>query len=407
MISGIPTKISDLSIGKEQNGGKSGFPSFKKNQIVCAKVIRVLSPSKAELMIAGKKVLADTSIVLTGNQTVKLQFTENGNFKLIKPAFTPQSINALAGIGSSLMDILSNNMDGLVKIMVPVLLDSDDIALYGHPDQQEISTDCDNLLASGNLSKSSKLVRLRDMVLSFSLKSGKPDNKFLPRLLEKSGLLFEKKMSDILKREVSDIGNNKFKKIRNIDINNIVKSREFEKIADSDLKAYILKLMAEPELGTSNLIHNFKEICQTIEKFQIINSHAAESGRYLIPFPVFFNGSFNFGQIFLNLGDKNYKAKKKQRVIKVSLLLTMSELGAVRTDVVLLRKEISGNIQVEDSATCSFVKTMLPDLKFSLNRHGFNVLNMDCKTAAPGKLDAKVFLYNILHNKDKGLNVII
>ncbi len=407
MIHATPIRISDLSIGKDAFG-KSGISFSAKNRIIDAKVVRLIPPSKAELIISGKKIIAETSVELTKGETIQLELIENGNFKFVKPPIQYDDLyvqsNNFARTACSLMDLLSNDMHGLIKIIQPFLLNSDNLA-SSCADQN-----CSGSDSLTDLIPLDKFSQIRDILLSFSLKSDEPDNDFLPRLIERSGLTFEKKLFDSLKKDPSYIEQSEDRKMQKFSINNnVAMGSEIKKLSEQDLKACIIKFMADPQSKTNNTTHYLKEFSQAIEKFQIVNAHSSESGSYLIPFPVFFNGTLTLGQIFLNLGDRiKQSEKKKQRMVKVSILLTMSSLGPVRTDMVLLRKDLSGRIQVKNRDVCLFVQKMLPKLKFRLKGHGFNVLALDCEVTSEERFDSKAFLYNLVHKKeDIGFNIVI
>lgn len=70
---------------------KSLLPLLEKNQIVDAKVLKLISPSKAELLILGKKVVADTSessnlakANLAKGDTIQLKVTDQGHLNILK-----------------------------------------------------------------------------------------------------------------------------------------------------------------------------------------------------------------------------------------------------------------------------------------------------------------------------------
>ncbi len=356
MIHGISAKSTDLSIGKD-NRDQSGLPLTEKIRTDDVKAVKTISSSTAGKITAG------------------------------------EDVNQLSETTVSIVKLLLKDGADLMKILAPFFSEPLDML----PLEKSVST----------LYSKENILNLRDLIFSFSLKSDTPDYRFLPRLIEKSGLLFEKKISDLLHREISDTGKTDFKEISSLFKRDITDT-EFKKIADQDLKANIIKLMAGPKLESDIFSHSIKNFSKIIEKFQILNSHSSESGRYLIPFPVFFNGSLNFGQLFFDLGDtKKGKKRNKQRIIKVSLLLTMSELGPLRVDMALLKKEISGMIQVANEETVTFVKKMIPELKAGLSKHDFHVLSMKCEVAAPEKSDYTAFFNDILYDEDKGLNIVI
>jgi len=71
MISGIHISSSQMVINKE-SGEKGSFPNVTKNQIITAKVIQLLSHGKAQLLINGQTVIAQTALKLTPGEEVQL-----------------------------------------------------------------------------------------------------------------------------------------------------------------------------------------------------------------------------------------------------------------------------------------------------------------------------------------------
>ncbi len=356
MIHGVSAKSTDLNIVKD-HPDQSGPQLTEKNLTDDVKAVKTISSSATGKVTAGEN--ADKLSETTG----------------------------------SIVDLLLKDGADLIKMFPPFFSEPLDI----FPIEKSGKT----------LYSKENILNLRDLIFSFSLKSENPDHKFLPRLMEKSGLLFEKKVSDLLRRAIFDAGKTDFTKMSTLFKKDITDT-EFKKIADHDLKATVIKFMADSKLESDIFLHPVKNLSNIIEKFQILNFHSSESGRYLIPFPVFFNGSLNFGQLFFDLGNtKKQEKQNKQRIIKVSLLLTMSELGPLRVDMALLRKEITGMIQVTNEETLAFVRKMIPEFKASLKKHDFNVLSMKCEIAVPEKTDYTVFLNDILKDEDKGLNIVI
>lgn len=152
-----------------------------------------------------------------------------------------------------------------------------------------------------------------------------------------------------------------------------------------------------------------KEFVSTIESFQTLNTQTSESGRYLIPFPIFSASTFSFGQLFFELGkgkDDSREAPAK-RLIKVSLLLTMTRLGDLRVDFSMLKSDISGRFLVADSDTAGFIRPLLPELVQRLNQQRFNVLHLDCQTAAPAVFSHTAFVETLTAGNSQGLNVVI
>ena len=61
---------------------------------------------------------------------------------------------------------------------------------------------------------------------------------------------------------------------------------------------------ADAVKGESGNTEPFKGFLQTLEKVQLLNSHLSDSGKYLVPLPIFSGGQFSFGQLYFDMGGK-------------------------------------------------------------------------------------------------------
>ena len=123
MIQGVHIFSPDL-LKQQQSRGKAGVPLFVKNQVVDAIVLKVLSPTRAELMVAGKRVMAETSLLLVQGETLQLKVTRAGGFEILKPmetVFKPSQVPGpvLAALGSLTGQ---SPFAGIAKLVLPLLL---------------------------------------------------------------------------------------------------------------------------------------------------------------------------------------------------------------------------------------------------------------------------------------------
>ncbi|MCD4744273.1 MAG: hypothetical protein K8R67_17560 [Desulfobacteraceae bacterium] len=355
MIAGIHISPSDLIIRKEAVKN-SVLASLKENQKIDAKVLKVFSDNKAEVLIAGKKVIVKSPFLLTQGAKLELNILkteENLTFKII-----PSNENKFSEKISALIRLVSksNPFLSLTKI--------------------------DN-------------TELLEMLKSISLKSDRADKDFLPRLFNKSGILFEQKMSTLLKQ-----GNNQFLQ------------QEVLNIFKNDIKGYVLNQLQTQDHNAGNL-KMLSEYSSNIENLQVLNAQSSDTGKYLIPFPVFTNDSFSFGQLLIDLGNpkENKKNGNKDRIINVSFLLNMSKLGGLRADFSIYKKSISGVFNLSSIEVCDFVKTKLPQLKENLTQREYLVRNIECKVASKEEISptslVESFAKDVTKDKDRILNIII
>ena len=79
-ISRILFSSPDFIIDKN----KAGLSGLKPNQIIDAKVTKILSDGKAQLLIKGESVTAKTHVVLKENEVVKLKVVSDGDTKVLR-----------------------------------------------------------------------------------------------------------------------------------------------------------------------------------------------------------------------------------------------------------------------------------------------------------------------------------
>jgi len=80
LISRILFSSPDFIIDKN----KAGLSGLKPNQIVDAKVTKILSDGKAQLIIKGESVTAKTHVLLKENEVVKLKVISDGDTKVLR-----------------------------------------------------------------------------------------------------------------------------------------------------------------------------------------------------------------------------------------------------------------------------------------------------------------------------------
>ena len=356
MIAGIHISPSDLIIRKEAVKN-AVFASLKENQKIDAKVLRVFSENKAEVLIAGQKVIIKSPFLLTQGAKLALNIlkeSENQTFKIIPP-----NDNKFSEKISALIRLISKS----------------------NPFMSLTKTENTELLG---------------MLKSISLKSDKADKDFLPRLFNKSGILFEQKVSTLLKQS-----------------NNQSLRQEILNLFKNDIKGYVLNQLQTQDHHNAGNLKILSEYTSNIENLQILNAQSSDTGKYLIPFPVFANDSFSFGQLLIDLGDPEKKGKKgdKDRIINVSFLLNMSKLGGLRADFSIYKKSISGVFNLSSVEVCDFVKTKLSQLKENLTQREYLVRNIECKVASKEEISptslVESFAKNATKNEDRILNIII
>jgi len=179
-----------------------------------------------------------------------------------------------------------------------------------------------------------------------------------------------------------------------------------------DVKGNILQALLSSDSQNSQTTASMKSaisFMETMENFQMLNHQSSDSGRFLLPFPIFSDTAFSFGQLLIDTGDKsNTQNKDGEKLIKLSFLLSMSRLGTLRADFSILKKEITGGFLLQDDETCEYVKSMIPELKQKLESIEYHAFNIECKTAKKEEIQPGTFIEALLNaGEDRVLNVVV
>ena len=351
MISGIHISPSDIILKKEI-AKNAVFSSLKTNQKVEAEVLKVFSGKKALILIAGKKVMIATPFPLTEGEKLLVNLLETETNRNLK-----------------LWSLNDNKISEKLISLIKLVSQSNPFESLSKIEDKELS----------------------GMLKSISLNSARADIDFVPRLLEKSGLLFEKKLSVLLTQD-KDAG---------------LKPEVLQIIKD-DIKGYVLDHIQSPKNQDMESLKAFNKFSSGIESFQAFNTQSADVGKYLIPFPVFVNDSFSFGQLLIDLGNKEKdNNKKKDRIVNVSFLLNMSRLGPLRADFSVYKKAISGVFNLSNKEIYEFVKTMVPELKQRFLKREYIVHNIECKLASKEMVSPDSIFESFIKDENRVLNIII
>ncbi|MCP3898696.1 MAG: hypothetical protein GY707_03065 [Desulfobacteraceae bacterium] len=352
MITGIHISPSDLIIRKEA-AKNAVFSSLKANQKTDVIVLKVFSENKAQVLLAGKKVIIKSPFLLKEGEKLQLNLLkmgENQNSKILSP-----DINKFSEKFVSLIKLVSKS----------------------------------NPFASLSKTDSTEII---EMLKSISLKSEKADKNFLPSLLNKSGITFEQKISTIFKQE-----------------NTLLLKHELLNILKGDIKGTVLSQLKSSDHQNIGNLKPLFEYLSSIENYQVLNTQSSDTGKYLIPFPVFSNETFNFGQLFIDLGnsEEKQKTKGKDRIINISFLLNMSNLGGLRADFSIYKKAISGVFNLSSVEVCDLFEKTIPKLKENLLKIEYQARNIECKVVAKKDVSPASFVESFIRGEDRLLNIII
>lgn len=348
MIQGVHVSSSEMRIQTKPGQPGPSMPALKNNQVVKATVLQVSPPDQAELMVNGRKMDVTTQVRLNPGEEIQLRVSVQKDAFLLKLLGEPPSSESLKNLS-----FLKSALSG--------------------------STALQDLFQPGD----TETTRILDTI---ALKSGTRDDNFLPRLLEKSGVMLENKLGAVIREKGPD-------GLRQL----------WDRLLEQDFKGLALKQLAAGGSETAKPAG----IAQTIETLQLLNHLGTDSGRLLLPFPILADAGFNLGQLLIDTGGGT-DAREGDRVISVSLLLDMSHLGPVRADFSVLNRAITGRFLVGSEEVRSFLAANLPELEKRLEALSFQVHRIDCQVVDPAATSPNVLMESLFKNQDDGvLNIVI
>lgn len=358
MISGIQLSSSRMVIPKEDTGSRKNLPELKLNQIIKAKVLQPMPGGRTLLSFQNQTITTQTSLLLKPGEEIMLKVASLQDeivFKLVGP------VKQLSG----------SQMSSLASLFMK-------------------NTPVRDIMES-------RIPAVKTLLNEVALKSGKSDTDFLPRLMEKSGVLLERKIADIVTQSRSGQ-----------DIPALIKS-----MFQQDIKGNLLKtLMAEGALERSQASGVFKteaSFLDTLNSLQLLNHQSSESGRFLLPFPVLSEAGFHFGQLLIDVGKKEKNRQDdSDRTVRISFILDMSRLGPLKADFSIFKKDITGKFLFLDNDTSRYVDSLMPQLKERLKAVEYNLVKVECQTVEKAQTDPAFFLKDlVLESDDRVLNIVI
>lgn len=231
-----------------------------------------------------------------------------------------------------------------------------------------------------------RLEKLMQVMERISLKSEDPKIDFLENLIKGSGLAWEKKLGDSL--------------IEQVGFQNQAKPEE-------DIKALILDLLSDAPSLSPEVGKTLESALSSIENLQMMNRiSTSENGVFFLPFPILFDGSFSFGQVFFDLPDEK-QAEEREKPFRVSVVLNMTELGKLKADISFLKKKISGTIVVSSEEVRGLFLDNISALEDSLIARGFEAADFTVRTPRiSGEIDSSAVFSAMVEKKD-GFNILV
>jgi hypothetical protein len=341
--------------------------ALRLNADLTATVIQTLSARQVQLAIAGQRVVADTFLPLQPGSRLLLKVVQTDPTPVLKilEAAGPQTPGAMPA-----MRTLWLAGDPFARL-------SQLLATTGRlPEQPD--------------GEGAGLARLTRLIATLALKSAAPEPALLERLILNGGMGWEGKLLAAMTRKPA------------------LAPDRIRQMAAQDLKAAALQLLQEIA-GDGQVRARVAAFLEGLETLQLLNRHAAdEAGRFVLPLPVQWDDSLQFGQLLLDLNrEAGGGGPAAEKVTRVSLLLTLSRLGPLRGDFGIWQKTVSGTFGVADAETARIVCRDLPRLTQALHRSGFSVGRIDCRVLGLATLAGTSLAEEVLSNGECGLNLVV
>lgn len=177
-----------------------------------------------------------------------------------------------------------------------------------------------------------------------------------------------------------------------------------------DIKGLSLKL-SQAASKEDSLARTVKALIDGIEKLQVVNRATGEvSGRFLIPLPIFMDGGLSFGQLLIDRGEeggnKGAKGRVGERVTRLSMLLTLTNIGEFRADLSLFKGAVTGTLSVTTPEAEEILSRDLGELTSSLSEKGFSVRRMGVRRVERAVLAGTSLVDDLVDGMD-GLHVSV
>lgn len=344
---------------------------IKPGQTVAAKVLDVTSQNRVQLLVGGQKLTVSTQLPLARGMDIPMKVVRSQDGIVLKPVPTPSAPVSTGPAGSGIDSTRGPVIDSAQSFSLAKIF-------------QGLSA----------LSQTREPI-LNDILMGLSLKSDVRDDQFLPQIIENMGLSFEKKLAAGLE------GASDKKAVVHV----------IKQLAGQDLKAASLSLStAESDPGKASVL---KHIADALDNFAQLNVKSENSGqnqdsaRFLLPFPVWREDGFDFGQLMVDMG-KAGTANTEKKMLSISFLLDMTALGPLRADFSILDKTIAGRFLLENQATCDYLTPKISDLRQRLAGIGYQAGNIDCQVARPEQIaPASLMLSMKALDNIQGLNIVV
>ena len=391
MISSHPLTSLKITGHSQEQSKLSDIMNLKPGRIVDVKVLDIQPQNRVQLLVNGQKLTVSTQLPLARGMNIPMEVVQSQDGIVLKPVPTPPASVSTDSAGSAA------NTGRPISSGSAALPDSTPLPGAEKSFQNTFSQSFSLAKIFQGLSELSQTREpiLSDILMELSLKSDVRDDQFLSKIIENMGLRFEKKLATAL----DNTGDKK------------TVAHEIKQLATQDLKAASLSLAGtESDPAKASIL---KHISDALDNFAQLNVKSGDSGqsqdgaRFLMPFPVWQEDGFDFGQLMVDMGKRDTSNTKK-KMLSVSFLLNMTALGPLRADFSILDKTIAGRFLLENQATCDYLAPRISELRQRLADIGYQTGNIDCQVARPEQI-APTSLILSMKTPDEipGLNIVV
>lgn len=367
----IVVAASDVRIGRK--GSPEGlFDTLKVGQTIQGKVLQSFSRSRVQLLLMGKKITAHTHIPLETGERILLQVKSTGSQYVLK--MIPFTAGDAVKADVEMLTLLGRNGP-----FEPILNLLDSFAAPSNSD-------------SGKSSFHPPVAQLVGLLHRLAAKPDDVDPGKLKALVSRSGLAWENKLRYVVQSGLP------------------VAEKKLRHMAEMDVKAMVMQLLKTLSKADMEQSGQLQRLLNNIEQFQLANRASAdEAGRIFLPLPFLSEGLLKFGQLLVHRqpGHAQEEGRKDNGLVRVALLLEMTNLGDLLAEFSILQKGISGSFTVENQSVQQFVEVHLPELKGQLEKHGFEVQQITCRVMPPETLSQVSLFEDAFRKRDGFLNIVV
>ncbi|WP_462267890.1 flagellar hook-length control protein FliK [Desulfobacter sp.] len=369
----------------------SDIMNLKPGRIVNAKVLDVTSENRIQLLVNGQKLTVSSQLPLTRGMDISMKVVRSRDGIALMPAPTSSASKSIDTAGTAV------NTGRRMPSVPAGLPDSNSPPGPEKSSQKNAFQSVSPVKIFQGLNALSRTREpiLNDILMGLSLKSDVRNDQFLPQIIKNMGLSFEKKL-------VAGFEDGPDKK---------TVAHGIKQLAGKDLKAAALSLAGmENDPGKATVL---KHISDALDNFAQLNVKSGDGGqtqdgaRFLLPFPVWRENGFDFGQLMVDTG-KTGTANTGKKMLSISFLLNMTALGPLRADFSILDKTIAGRFLLENQATCDYLTPKISELRQRLSGIGYQAGSIDCRVARPEQIAPTSLMHAMKAPDDmQGLNIVV